>query len=115
MAAEVSCNVRVCCGISYIRGKLGLVGYSYRSVYSAGSRSSYTNPIIYPDIKEAFSLPSSARYVTQYIRGGISRLIDPLKSTGVRELADGAKDKDLGRVAKYCMGAVAPTPELSTH
>ena len=44
----------------------------------------------------------------------VSRVIDPLKRAGVHEFAEDAKDKDLGRVAKYCMGATGPAPELGT-
>jgi hypothetical protein len=50
-----------------------LVTKCARSLRGRDRDSAYTTSIMYPDIKDALSLPFLARYVMQYIKGGISQ------------------------------------------
>jgi hypothetical protein len=44
----------------------------------------------------------------------VSRIIDPLRATESSDFSEDSKDKDFGRVAKYCSGVAAAAPELGT-
>jgi hypothetical protein len=76
LKTRIGCHTFRATGITvYLKNK-GILEHAQHIANHESPCTTNTNPLIYPDIKEAFSLPSSARYVTQYIRGGISSRIE---------------------------------------